>query len=82
MRSDRSMALEMFDVLEEKVRQLSEKFAQLKSENQAKTQTIKDKEAEIESLRDKNRVLEEEREQIRSRLDRIIANLEDVSVTF
>lgn len=82
MRSDCSMTLEKFDVLEEKVRQLSERFAQLKNENEAMMQAIKDKDTEIESLKDKSRVLEEEREQIRSRLDKIIANLEDVSVTF
>ncbi|HNR12515.1 MAG TPA: cell division protein ZapB [Thermodesulfobacteriota bacterium] len=76
------MTLEKFDVLEEKVRQLSERFAQLKNENEAMMQAIKDKDTEIESLKDKSRVLEEEREQIRSRLDKIIANLEDVSVTF
>lgn len=74
------MTLEKFDVLEDKVRQLSEKFAQLKSEYEGIVQSLKDKEREIEELKERTRELEEEREQIRSRLDKVISNLENVSL--
>ena len=74
------MALEKFDILEEKVRQLSEKFALLKDEKESFAQSMQKLEQQVADLQNKNRSLEEEREQMRDRLDKVISSLENVSV--
>lgn len=76
------MALEKFDILEEKVNQLVEKFTQLKSEKDNFTLSQQEKDKEILSLREKVSSLEEEKEAIKSRLDKIISNLENISFNF
>ncbi len=74
------MTLEKFDVLEDKVRQLSEKFSLLRSEKESIVQSMQDMEEKITDLQNKNRSLEEEREQMLVRLDKAISNLENVSL--
>jgi len=76
------MALEKFDLLEEKVSQLAEKYAQLKREKEGFSATLKEKDKEIAGLQEKNSVLEEEKEAIKNRLDKIISNLESISFNF
>ena len=74
------MTLEKFDVLEEKVRQLSEKFSLLRDEKETIALSMQDMEQQINDLQNKNRSLEEEREQMRARLDKVISSLENVSL--
>lgn len=74
------MTLEKFDVLEEKVRQLSEKFSLLRNEKEGIAETMQEMEEKITDLQNRNRSLEEEREQMRARLDKVISNLENVSL--
>jgi len=76
------MALEKFDVLEEKVSQLAEKYAQLKGEKDSYSAVLQQKDNEISGLQEKNNALEEEKEAIKVRLDKIIASLENVSFNF
>lgn len=73
------MGFEKFDVLEEKVNLLAEKYAELKSQKDNFTQSVQQKEQELSQLKDKVRVLEEEKETIKGRLDRIISSLETIS---
>ncbi len=74
------MTLEKFDILEEKVKQLSEKFAKLRSEKDSTANSFQELEQKISDLEKRNRALEQEREQMRKRLDKVIANLESVSL--
>jgi len=74
------MALEKFDILEEKVGQLAEKFSQLKNEKDDILQSMKKKESVLVELQERTQSLEEERDQIRARLDKVIATLEKVSI--
>ena len=76
------MALEKFDILEEKVGQLSEKYAQLRSEKENFTNNLQQKDKEILDLQDKVRSLEEEKEMTKSRLDKIISSLENIPFNF
>jgi predicted nuclease with TOPRIM domain len=73
------MGFEKFDILEEKVNLLAEKYAELKSQKDNFTQSVQQKEQELSQLQDKVRVLEEEKETIKGRLDRIISSLETIS---
>ena len=74
------MTLEKFDILEEKVGQLAERFAQLRNEKDDILQSMKEKEKVLVGLEERTQSLEEERDQIRARLDKVIATLEKVSV--
>ena len=76
------MALEKFDILEEKVGQLAEKYAQLRSEKENFTNNLQQKDKEILDLQDKVRSLEEEKEMTKSRLDKIISSLENTPFNF
>jgi len=71
------MALEKFDILEEKVSQLAEKYAQLKGEKDSYSAILHQKDNEISSLQEKNGALEEEKEATKARLDKIISSLEN-----
>ena len=73
------MTLEKFDILEEKVNQLAEKYNQIKLEKDNFLSHLQKKENEILALQKKASSLEEEKEVIRSRLDRIISNLESMA---
>jgi chromosome segregation ATPase len=73
------MGFEKFDILEEKVNLLAEKYAELKSQKDSFDQSVQRKEQELSQLKDKVRVLEEEKETIKGRLDRIISSLETIS---
>ena len=76
------MALEKFDILEEKVGKLVEKYTQLKSENDSFSSTLQQKDNEISNLQHKVHSLEEEKEVIKARLEKIISSLENVSFNF
>lgn len=73
------MGFEKFDILEEKVNLLAEKYAELKSQKDSFTQNVQQKDQELSHLREKVRSLEEEKETIKERLDRIISSLETIS---
>jgi len=73
------MTLEKFDVLEEKINQFSERYVQLKSEKENFEAVMQQKDRQISELQEKTRSLEEEKEIIKTRLDKIISNLESVS---
>lgn len=73
------MGFEKFDILEEKVNLLAEKYAELKNERDSFTHDVQQKDQELSRLREKVRSLEEEKEVIKERLDRIISSLETIS---
>lgn len=76
------MALEKFDILEEKVNKLVEKYTQLKNEKDKFADDLQQKDKQILDLQEKVRSLEEEKEIIKNRLDKIITNLENISFNF
>ncbi|MBN2467290.1 MAG: cell division protein ZapB [Deltaproteobacteria bacterium] len=73
------MNLEKFDILEEKVGQLAERYSELKNQYDGFGSTIAEKDRELSALKEKIRILEEEKGLIKARLDKIIANLESVA---
>lgn len=76
------MALEKFDILEEKVSQLAENYTKLKTENESIAVNLQQRERQVSELEATVRLLEEEKEGIRLRLDKIISNLENLSFNF
>jgi chromosome segregation ATPase len=76
------MALEKFDILEEKVSQLAENYTKLKTENESIAVNLQQRERKVSELEATVRLLEEEKEGIRLRLDKIISNLENLSFNF
>jgi len=73
------MALEQFDILEEKINKLAEKYNQIKFEKDNFLIHLQKKENEILALQEKINSLEEEKEVFRTRLDKIISNLESTA---
>jgi chromosome segregation ATPase len=73
------MALEQFDILEEKINQLAEKYNQIKLEKDNYSSHLRKKDNEISSLQEKVISLEEEKEVFRARLDKIISHLESTA---
>jgi chromosome segregation ATPase len=73
------MALEQFDILEEKINQLAEKYNQIKLEKDNFLSHLQKKENEISALQEKVNSLEEEKEVFRTRLDKIISHLESTA---
>ena len=73
------MALEQFDILEEKINQLAEKYSQIKLEKDNFLGNLQKKESEILALQKKVSSLEEEKEVFRARLDKIISHLESTA---
>jgi chromosome segregation ATPase len=73
------MALEQFDILEEKINQLAEKYNQIKLEKDNFLSHLQTKENEILALQKKVNSLEEEKEVFRTRLDKIISHLESTA---
>ena len=82
MRETVEMALEKFDILEEKVSQLAENYTKLKTENESIAVNLQQRERKVSELEATVRLLEEEKEGIRLRLDKIISNLENLSFNF
>jgi len=76
------MALEKFDILEEKVSQLAENYTKLKTENESIAVNLQQRERKVSELEATVRLMEEENERIRLRLDKIISNLENLSFNF
>ena len=73
------MTLEKFDILEEKVSQLAERYTELKNQQGNVVATIEQKDKEVADLQEKIHALEEEREVAASRLDKIISTLEKLT---
>ncbi len=73
------MGLEKFDILEEKINQLAEKYNQIKLEKDNFLSHLQKKENEISALKEKVNSLEEEKEVFRTRLDKIISHLESTA---
>jgi predicted nuclease with TOPRIM domain len=73
------MGLEKFDILEEKINQLAEKYNQIKLEKDNFLSHLQKKENEILALQDKVNSLEGEKEVFKTRLDKIISHLESTA---
>jgi chromosome segregation ATPase len=73
------MGLEKFDILEEKINQLAEKYNQIKLEKDNFSSQLQKKENEVLALQEKVNSLEGEKEVFRTRLDKIISNLESTA---
>ena len=73
------MAIEQLDILEEKINKLAEKYNQIKLEKDNFMGHLRKKENDILALQEKIKSLEEEKEVFRTRLDKIISNLESTA---
>ncbi len=76
------MSLEQFDILEEKINQLAEKYNQIKVEKDNFSSHLQKKENEISALQEKVKSLEAEKDIFRARLDKIISSLESAAGNF
>jgi ferric-dicitrate binding protein FerR (iron transport regulator) len=72
------MAIDWLDVLEEKVREASERLGELKEENRALTQKVEELETQLAATPadDGARDWEAEREEIRRRVEKLTLGLE------
>jgi len=73
------MGLEKFDILEEKINQLAEKYNRIKLEKDNFLSHLQKKENEILTLQEKVNSLEEEKDVFRTRLEKIISHLESTA---
>jgi len=70
--------LVIFNELEEKIKNIVEEYSVLKTKNQELEASLKDRDAEQEALKNTITILHEERDAVRTRVDSLIAMLQNI----
>ncbi len=72
------MELVRFNELEEKIKNILEEYTVLKKKNQDLEESLRNRDAEQEELKNTIKILSEERDAVRTKVDSLLAMLQDI----